>query len=457
MSDATPPNVLFLFPDQWRWDWLGCHDGGGTPYGEIPVRTPNLDALADRGVRFTQCRTNAPLCAPARACLAQGVRYERCGVPSNGVDTPTDRDTVFRRLRDAGYRVACTGKTDLQKHGLYKGLDGWTPAMGRLGFTESANQCGKWDAVQSGSTTPADPYMAHLHAAGLAATHVADYNRRREDRKQQVISTFPTPLPRAACTDDFCGRQALDMLQRWPIDPTGKHPAPWMLWVNFPGPHEPFDPPACLRARYDVVDFPPPVHQPDDATPQNHVQLRRNYAAMCEGIDEWVGRLIDAVEARGELENTLIVFASDHGEMLGDHGRWSKAVPHEGAIHVPLIVAGPGVQEPRRGTLCHEPIELIDISATLLAAAGLGVPNDWDARPLSLWGGEPRGVQHAALHEWRMVCDGRYKLVTREGDGEDELFDLEADPAETNNLIHKQPGVTDRLRDELAALQQATP
>ena len=443
---SRAPNILLLLPDQWRWDWLGCHDGSGTPYGNVPVRTPNLDALAARGVRFTQCRTNSPVCAPARACLARGVRYERCGVPSNGFNTPVDSDTIFRRLRDAGYRTACTGKTDLQKHGLFKGLDGWTPAMGQLGFVESANQCGKWDAVNSGRERPADPYMASLHASGHAPTHLADYDARRVERGAGTISTFPTPLPRRYGTDDFCGRQALDMLTRWPTDPTGEHPTPWMLWVNFPGPHEPFDPPAELMRRYDGVDFPPPIDWPANADPQDHLQLRRNYAAMCEGIDEWVGRLIDTVEARGELDRTLIVFASDHGEMLGDHGKWYKGVPEEGAVHVPLIVAGPGVPQ---GATRDDPVELIDLGATLLAAAGLDVPDTMDARPLAILGATPRDVQVSALKDWRMACDGRWKLVMTEGEPH-RLYDLQADPAEIVNRAEAHPAEVDRLAADYA-------
>lgn len=451
MSTSSIPNILFIFPDQWRWDWLGCE---ASPWGKVPVRTPNIDALAARGVRFTQCRTNSPVCAPARACLAQGVRYERCGVPGNGVNTPTDSDTVFRRLRDAGYRTACTGKTDLQKHGLHKGLDGWTPAIGQLGFVESANQCGKWDAVNCGAKQPADLYMAALHATGCVGAHVQDYQRRQADRKAGTLATYPTPLPRRLYTDDVTGQQALNMLARWPTDPTGEHPAPWMLWVNFPGPHEPFDPPAELQQRYDGVAFPGPVAVPDDAPPQDHQQLRRNYAAMCEGIDQWVGRLIDAVEARGELDETLIVFASDHGEMLGDHGRWYKSVWQEGSVHVPLIVAGPGV---RQGAVSDASVELIDIAATLMTAAGLDVPEAWDARSLApiLAGAgrdaEHRDVQVMALGTWRAACDGRFKRVREEG-AADRLFDLDTDPAEASDVISQHPEAADRLTAALHPL-----
>ncbi len=445
---SSPPNVLFLFPDQWRWDWLGCVT---SPYGKVPVRTPHIDALAARGAQFTQCRTNSPLCAPARACLATGMRYDRCGVPDNRVDLDPARPNVFKMLREQGYRVAVTGKPDLRKHGQWKGLDGWTQHIGRLGFTQACHQAGKHDAVHSGKDRPQDAYMAHLHRAGHVAAHVADYRRRGELLRGEgkVIDASPTPLPREHYTDDFCGQAAQAFLDRWAAPGNGEA-EPWFLWVNFPGPHEPFDPPAELLSRYADVTFPPPIPGAGQMGPQDDQALRRAYAAMIEGIDEWVGRLIAAVDRRGELERTVIVFASDHGEMLGDHGRWYKCLPYEGSVHVPLILAGPGVPA---GQVRHDPVELIDISATLLQCVGLDTPAAWDARPL-LGDGPKRTVQVSGLGRWRLICDGRHKLVTCDG-VPSELFDLHADPAERHNILSGAPAVAAdlavRLSQELDA------
>jgi arylsulfatase len=429
-----PPNILLLFPDQWRWDWLGCVT---SPYGKVPVHTPHIDALAARGTLYTQCRTNSPLCAPARACLATGTRYDRCGVPNNGHDLDTARPNVFQLLRADGYRVAVTGKPDLRKHGKWKGLDGWTQHLGRLGFSEAIHHAGKHDAVNTGAVQPQDAYMAHLHRAGLAATHVADYQRRGALRRQQhIIDANPTPLPREHYTDDFCGRAAESFLDRWGVG------EPWLLWVNFPGPHEPFDPPVALLRHYDGVTFPDPVNPGDDQeTEQDHQAIRRSYAAMCEGIDEWVGRLIAAVDRRGERDRTIVVFCSDHGEMLGDHSLWYKQYPHEGSVHVPLIVAGPGVPA---GEVRDDLVELIDLSASCLTWAGLDTPDDWDARPLSIAGGEPRRVQVSGLGDWRMICDGRYKLVARGGKPA-ELYDLSDDPTERHNIMSSHAALADEL------------
>ncbi len=437
-TPPNPPNLLFLFPDQWRWDWLGCET---SPYGKVPVRTPNIDALAARGVRFTQCRTNSPVCAPARAALALGMRYERCGVADNGFDLDPDRPTVFNHLRDAGYRTLTCGKNDLHKRTTWKGREGWTRLLGQYGFTDAIDQSGKFDAARNGRRERGGPncsYTSHLHAHGLFEAYADDY----AERQQQFTGTtapWPSPLLRRHYTDDFCGQMALELLDRTPAE------GPWMLWVNFPGPHDPFDPPRELQQRYDGVDFPPPVNAKDDygEKPVDHPTLRRNYAACCEGIDEWVGRILDAVAQRGELDNTLVIFSSDHGEMLGDHGHFNKGRAGEGSVHVPLVVAGPGVEG---GRVDDRLVELIDVSGLMLHAAGLDRPDDWDARcPLH---DPPRDVQLAALNDWRMACDGRHKLVVKDNHP-DRLFDLQDDPREMHNVADQHGEVVERLRGAL--------
>lgn len=367
------PNLLLLFPDQWRWDWLGCET---SPYGKVPVRTPNLDALAARGVRFTQCRTNSPLCAPGRACLALGTRYDRCGVPSNGTDLDPARTTVFNLLQRAGYRTLTCGKNDLHKKTVWKGRDGWTQLLGRYGFSDAIDQSGKLDAAGNGPLERGGPncsYTSYLHSRGLFDAYRGDYARRHHEATH-FTATWPSPLSREHYTDDFCGRMALRLLDRTPRE------GPWLLWVNWPGPHDPFDPPRELQARYDGVCFPSPVDGADTYwdRPADHQQIRRNYAAECEGIDEWVGRILDKVDQRGELGNTVVLFASDHGELLGDHARFTKQMAYEGSVHVPLIAAGPGIDT---GRVCGDLVELMDIAPTLLDAAALNIPADWDAVP----------------------------------------------------------------------------
>ena len=434
MAQRNQPNFLFLFPDQLRWDYLGCE-------GKFPVRTPNVDALAQRGVRFTQCRSNSPLCAPVRACIAAGRRYHRTDVPGNNAHLDPAMGTVFQQLRNAGYRIGTCGKCDLNKDQGPR-YDGWTQLLGQYGFTEAIDHAGKIDCVNNNKNTPTEPYSAHLHSQGLMQAHFDDYDKR--GKTNNPPAAWASPLPRKHYTDDFAGQNALELLDGFP-----EH-GPWTLWVNFPGPHNPFDPPEELARRYEDVEFPTPTQPHADADPEQLQRVQRAYAACTEGIDDWVGWLIDAVERRGELENTVIIFASDHGEMLGDFGHWGKQRPEDPSARVPLVMAGPGIEE---GIVSDSLPELIDISATMLDQAGLEVPEDWDARSLQpvLTGrsAEHREAQVMELGNWAAICDGRHKLVER-SDAEPTLYDLANDPQELTNVAADQPEVVRRLSEQLA-------
>ncbi len=431
MSARARPNFLFLLPDQHRADWLGTTPG-------LPVRTPHLDALAEGGVRFTHAITPSPLCAPARACLASGQDYRNCGVPGNETDYPPDRPTYYAALRGAGYRVAGVGKFDLHKKTLDWGRDG-SRLLDTWGFTEGIDNEGKRDAIKSGAETPTGPYMAYLHARGLAAAHVDDFRRRRD-----YADTFPTPLPDDAYCDNWIAENGLRLLRNFPAD------QPWHLQVNFTGPHEPMDVTSAMRDRWRDAAFPPP-HAGDGRDAEGHRDTRRNYAAMIENIDRHVVRFLDAVRARGERDNTVVIYSSDHGEMLGDHDLWGKKTWHQPSIGVPLIVAGPGV---RRGATSDALAVLHDLAATMLDYAGVAVPSTMDARSLRpvLEGttASHRPFAVSALGNWRAIRDERHKLVVV-ADEPPRLFDLDADPWEDTDIAGAHPTIAARLRDALDA------
>lgn len=213
--------------------------------------------------------------------------------------------------------------------------------------------------------------------------------------------------------------------------------------VNYVGPHEPMDITAAMEKRWRGVSFPQP-HRPAQFSPETHVAIRQNYAAMIENIDRWTGILLDEVRRRGELDNTLVVFSSDHGEMLGDYGRWGKHVPYQPSVGVPLVVAGPGV---RQG-VCPALASVTDLTATFLDYAGLPIPAEMDSRSLRPLL-EDRTRSHrecllSGLDPWRMAWDGRYKLVEGFGDGR-LLFDMEEDPLESRNIASTAPEVVKRL------------
>jgi choline-sulfatase len=452
---STQPNILFLFLDQWRWDWIGG-------LGKVPVRTPHIDALMRRGVNFTQCRTNSPLCGPARACLAQGMRYHHVDVPANNWDMDPDRPTFFHTLRGAGYQVGTIGKNDLHKRTKWAGLEGWTSLLGRYGFTCAIELLGTREAARAGGLDkggPRCPWTAAMHREGCFHLYADDFQRRLHELTLETAA-WASPLPRHLHSDEFCGRAAIELLGRFPIG------APWFHWVNFAGPHDPPDPAADVLARYEEVQFPPPVQGCGvyRDKPVDHQRVRRAYAAKIELIDEWIGRIIDFVAQRGELDRTHIILTADHGEMLGDHGRFMKHVALEGSIHVPLLISGPGLP---RGTTSNALVELIDVGATFLDLAGLPPMSGVDAKsllPVMLGQREDhehRQFQTAQLNlgarSWRMIFDGRFKFISTRHHvpaanlPTEELYDLLEDPGETTNCAVSDPNRVRRFADQLDA------
>jgi arylsulfatase A-like enzyme len=424
------PNILLLFPDQHRFDWTGLDRA-------LPVRTPNLDKLAASGVRFTNALTPSPLCAPARACLAAGKEYGNCRVGSNKAQYPIDQTTFYTLLRDSGYHVMGCGKFDLHKATPTWGIDGKN-MLKEWGFSHGIDSAGKHDAINSGRVEPKDPFMAMLEKRGLRLAHIEDFKKRGEVGKSAV---FPSPLPDDAYGDNWVGQNGIDLIRK---APKGK---PWFLQVNFPGPHEPWDITKSMDELYKGVDLPQPNGNTQLKT-EEHVGVRRNYSAMVTNIDCWTGIYLDELAKRGELDNTIVIYSSDHGEMLGDHNAWGKSVPFHASVCVPLVVAGPGV---RTGFVAKSPTSTMDLAATCLELAGAKCPDDMDSKsflPLLKGGTDKhREVVLSGLRKWRSVFDGRYKLTRGFSDVETEikLYDLDADPLENKDISEANPQIVERL------------
>jgi arylsulfatase A-like enzyme len=461
------PNILFLFPDQHRPDWVQ-----GTP--GIPIPTPNLSRLASRAIRFDRTLAASPVCAPSRACLASGREYDRCGVINNGDDYPRQQYTFYRALRDSGYHTMTCGKIDLSTSETALGISG-RQHLDAWGFSDGIYSPGKGRGFRAYLQAPPgakDSYYAYLeqHDPALARRVAEDYARRfgltleqaaasRADQQtetdagrkdQQWLDTDASPAPDDHYVDNWIARNGLELIDRAPKD------RPWLLYVNYAGPHPPMDITASMERRFRgpdrVIDgFPQPHDYRGDIKPEHHLRIRQNYAAMIENIDRWTGVYLDTLERRGELDNTLIVYASDHGEMLGDHGRWGKSVPFHPSANVPLYVAGPGVRQGRRSDAL---VSLMDLAATFLDYGGVEAPEDMDSRSLRPVL-EGRTEQHreyvlSGLKGWRLAWDGRYKYVTGFGKGEDLVFDLAEDAAEDRNLAAAAPKAALRMRDVLA-------
>ncbi len=444
-SDQRRPNVLFIMDDQHRYDYLGS---AGAEF----VSTPNLDRLAERGVRFTHCCSNAPVCAPARTSLASGLNPWRLGAYNNDVFLPASRPTLYKHFRDHGYRVGCVGKLDLAKPDGYNGLYGDRPRTFQWGFTHPEECEGKAHAGRK--PVPQGPYGRYLHEKGLLERFHLDYkarNRRRDFMRWIADSALPTE----DFEDCYIGRRSAQFIENIPDD------FPWFLFVSFVGPHIPFDPPTEYAERYRNADMPDPIpmsregkpnwiQKRQEEIPTEHIKMsRRQYCAAIEVIDDQVGLILDALERRGELENTIVVFTSDHGEFLGDHGMYAKTAPHEPALRVPLIVAGPGIPQ---GVTSDALIELFDLNPTVTELAGLPAQPGLDARSFAdvVTG---KRTDHRAevvsfLRQFRMLRDTRYKYIDNVNDIP-ELYDLHEDPGEERNIAERLPDVVEDMRARL--------
>jgi len=441
------PNILWICSDQQRFDTLGCY---GNPF----VHTPNLDRLAERGTAFTLAYSQSPVCTPSRACFLTG-RYPRtCRTRQNGADIPGDEVLVTRLLANAGYVCGLSGKLH---------LSACNPAVCK----EMERRIDDGYAVF---------HWSHHSGAGWG-THNAYWAWLQD--KNATFTSRPHPdsdyarigPPAELHQTTWCAEMASNFIRDRAAD--GR---PWLFSVNTFDPHHPFDAPESHLARYldrlDEIPLPNYVegelsdktkwqrydHEGaygHDAgfryaqmTPLDHRLVRASYWAMCDLLDEQVGRMLDVLAQTGQLERTIVIYTSDHGEMLGDHGIYLKGPYfYEPAIHVPLIVAWPGRVRAQRSRAL---VELTDLPQTLLDAARL--PYGPGMQGQSLWplltGQSPPDTHREDVYceyynamPWHqaptaqatMVRTNRFKIVVDHTASHGELYDLEQDPDETHN------------------------
>lgn len=442
------PNILLLFPDQHRGDWMPYTEETFTRMGidSVPINMPNVRRLMDEGITFTRTITSSPLCSPARACLASGLRYDKCQVPDNSYDYSVNLPSFYSVLKQNGYRVGGVGKFDLLKGSQNWGMDGLKDELKEIGFTDGIDNAGKWDAINSycNNKTPQDPYMNYLTENNLVDRHVTDMERRK-DR----LFNEPTDLPEDAYCDNWLTDNGINLIKNFPEE------NPWFLQVNFTGPHNPWDVTTRMKEKWEGVNFPLPINW--DGDPEKINKVRQNYAAMLENIDRNIGRLIDEIERREELDNTLIIYTADHGEMLGDFNKFGKHIPEQGSIHIPLVIWSKDINKRlgQKNTVSDTLVELQDLTATIVEYTGLEMGAAQDSISLiPVINGikeEHRSFQVSALDDWQVIMDTRYKLVARSKRGKlkYKLYDLEEDPRELNNIANTHQGIVKKLSTNL--------
>ncbi len=440
MKTMKKPNILFIMTDQLRWDAMGCTGDW--------VKTPSLDKIASEGILFSNCVTNSPVCIPARVSLATGLYPHNTGIWNNFKhDMPGDTDTWMQAVRDAGYRTSLFGKTHLHHH------------QGDLRDREYLVRAyGMDDIDEIGGPRASARVLSHMTEVWENAGLWDDYKNDYKDRfstKPHVVR--PSTLPLEHYADVYVGQQAKKYLESY------KRDQPWFCWVSFGGPHEPWDTPEPYASMYKPEDMPLPYrefstsseapagflserlskhnsHHPENLTETDIAAVRADYAGNVTLIDAQVGEILDAVEKRGELDNTVIVFSSDHGEMNGDHGLIYKGNFLNGSVRIPLILRTPEtLNSSLSGSVSDSPVELFDVGPTLAELAGAEIKHQQFARSLCPLlkdiKADHRDYAVSEIYSEIMIMTRKWKMVLNKEGIPYLLFDIEHDPNETDNIV----------------------
>lgn len=496
------PNIIVVTTDQHRGDCFG--------FEGRRVKTPHLDAFARRGTRFANCMTANPVCQPSRASILTGLYPLTHGVRDNGIDLPaaTAENGWAGRLSREGYRTGFLGKAHFSTVRTFE-------ATGQPECQYSARNfdVGRWFGPYMGFSHVELMLMGHFNLLPKPQPDQMHYEHwffadgHGQDKLEQYAERLPpesgfnqswhSALPPVWHTSSWCGDRAVEFIKAGGSDP-------FALWVSIPDPHTPFDAPEPWSRMHDPaeVDLPPYRTRSFEGRPWWHEASRvnepvigndefrsiranwsrpgllpdevlreviANYYGMISLADHTFGRIVNAVREAGIEDHTYILFTSDHGDWLGDHGLLLKGPMHyDGLVRVALLMAGPGIPPDR---VNREPVSLVDLHPTLLGLAGAADDSPRNGRSLLpvLAGEETRTHSHLEWHldasrcgvelQLRTVRTPTRKLTVDLFSEAGELYDLENDPHEARNLWD-EPGYRDdrtllmsyvhaRPRDEL--------
>jgi arylsulfatase A-like enzyme len=441
-------NILFITTDQQRRDSLPC-------YGLDFMQTPALDRLAREGMVFNRCTSVSPVCQPARASLILGQYPHVHRVTSNFRWITPGSPTVARCFNRAGWHTAAIGKMHFH------------PWNEREGFRYRVIAEDKRHYFRK------DDWTHYLESKGLTRDHPAE-----APGYEANFGAIVSPLPEEHHVDPYIGDRAVEWIESGPSEP-------FFSWVSFNSPHDPYDPPESLAGLYDDAPIPEPIGSREELDQKPAYQrqgmfsyssnhplfltdyrtmtseairtMRSHYFATVTLIDKQIGKIVEALERNNLLDNTVIVFSSDHGDLLGDHGLPFKSTYYHNALMVPLIIRGPDIP---RGTTSDGFVDWLDLHATFFSLAGIELPEHAQGVDISPLFVDPSAIvkpeAYSELAGSAMVMTDDFKLV-RCDDGAGELYDLEERPLEVSNhyddpdFTEVQESLHKKLSDHLLA------
>lgn len=519
MSKNKRPNFLFIITDQHRADHLGC-------YGNPIVRTPNIDRLAHNGCRWDRFYVANPICMPNRASIMTGRMSSVHGARHNGIPLSKDHTTFVELLKDAGYRTGLIGKSHLQSFTGLPASNRFTAQEGKhtpSPHLQDAHKNNRQSAAYDLEITPKwdRPLAERLEGdfygfdhVEIAADHAdqasGDYllwartqhpnfddlvgpENALPDNRINAPQAWRTAVPEELYSTSWIA----DRSQAWLAEQT-EDDEPFFLQMSFPDPHHPFTPPGRYWNMYDPAmmalpksfgqgDLPPiqamreaMENGSDPRDNQNPFVVTEEEAraiialtyGMVTMIDDAIGRVLAQLETLGLADNTVVIFTSDHGDYMGDHGLMLKLLLHyQSIIRVPFIWHDPS--QPNSEVTQNGLASSIDISATILARAGIQAFNGLQGR--DLFNTEPPAAIIVEEDSQRImtgfdrpqrvrtVVTDQYRMSLREGESWNELYDLANDPDEMENLFDDPSAVgvrhamTDTMLRRMIDLQDRAP
>jgi len=478
-------NILFIMFDQLRFDYLSC---AGHPH----LHTPHMDAIAERGVRFSRCYVQSPICGSSRMSFYTGRYASSHGAQWNGFPLKVGEHTIGDHLRKLGMNSYLVGKTHMRvdAEGMERlGLTKESTIGARVsecGFDVYCRDDGLWAQGPQGfydeSRSPYNEYLKSKGYQGENPWH--DYANSGIDDDGNIASGWftrhaekPANIAEEDSETPWLTRQVMEFLDSREDD------EPWMCHASYIKPHWPYIVPEPYHNMYGGNQVPPALRHPAEEKDPHPVyeQFMKNpigqmyrrdeardvvipaYMGLIKQCDDQMGHLFEHMEKTGRMEDTMIILTSDHGDYLGDHWLGEKNLFHEQSAKIPLIIYDPSPEADKtRGTVCDELVESIDLAATFVEFAGGDVPDhiiEGHSLIPFLHGEEPAKWRDYAISEYDygaspvaprmgvaprdarlfMVTDKRWKCMHAEGKGKDGpfppmLFDLEKDPEEFFDL-----------------------
>ena len=434
MKPFDRPNILILYTDQQRTDTLGC-------YGQRAVPTPNIDALAQSGMRFERCFVQNPVCAPSRASFLTGRYCSALHIGTNGIVFPREEYTLPRLLKPYGYETAQLGKLHFDPHARRDHRDP-TDTYGFDTFVLS-DEPGCYDDAYTKWVETVCPEQLDRVRTMLPPAAVMWGKKGYSETPRNTHEPYVFEGDAALTHTAFVTAQTCQYLK------TYDRKRPFFAIAGYYAPHTPLNPPQEYLDRVDRSKLRLPIVSEEetvapflrDVSQEKWIDIAAAYLAMVAQVDDGVGEIVRTLKEQGLYENTIIIFTSDHGEYLGDHGRIQKGMPgHDCITNVPCVISYPAALQ--GGRVSDALVEAVDIVPTLLDLCGIQTPSFVQGKSLvGLLRGQTDSHRDSVLTEFFDGYENRQTTVRTKThkyflheNGSELLYDLQCDPHELHNV-----------------------